>query len=43
MYVKVAKRLEGREKAKVSYLRIKMVVTDDFVIVFRRYITLNKA
>jgi hypothetical protein len=43
MYIKVAKNLKGCEKAKVACWRIEMVVTEDIVIIFRRYITLNRA
>jgi len=43
MYVKVAKKLKGKEKAKVGVWRKEMVVTYDIVIIFIRYISLNRA
>ncbi len=43
MYVKVAKNLKSKGKAKVRYWRMKMVVTVDIMIIFRRENTLNRA
>jgi hypothetical protein len=36
MYVKVAKNLKGREKAKVKHLRMRMMVTDDLQVIYKK-------
>lgn len=43
MYVKVAKNLKGREKAKVWLWRIEMVVTEDIMVICITKLRVNRA